>query len=270
MISPGIRIRAPTLARMIEGWSVVPERAAVEAAGPNAEVVHGDGVAFVYGVDALVVIVDAGDRPHGSGVDNANTLTLREPLPGEAMSGLMTCVTDQEARPDHPPLCRCPGPVPGQAGSAKMGTAAEVQVPARFVPFGQAGYTGLETEDRTDAALSRGTHVRRRAPHSDQRCRCESRRERGRRQRRARRDGVHSYVSDDHAKTFCVYDGPSPEAIRLAAERNGLPVDAITEVRVLDPYFCADQGRPRTALGRGAMSRAARPAPLSSPPATAT
>lgn len=53
---------------------------------------------------------------------------------------------------------------------------------------------------------------------------------------------VHSYVCDDHAKTFCVYDGPSPEAIRLAAERNGLPVDAITEVRVLDPYFYADHG----------------------------
>ncbi|HEY2949965.1 MAG TPA: DUF4242 domain-containing protein [Micromonosporaceae bacterium] len=52
---------------------------------------------------------------------------------------------------------------------------------------------------------------------------------------------VHSYVSDDHAKTFCVYDGPSPEAIRLAAERNGLPVDAITEVRVLDPYFYSDK-----------------------------
>jgi len=51
---------------------------------------------------------------------------------------------------------------------------------------------------------------------------------------------VHSYVSDDRQRTFCVYDGPSPEAIRLVAERNGLPVDAITEVRVLDPYFYAD------------------------------
>jgi hypothetical protein len=48
---------------------------------------------------------------------------------------------------------------------------------------------------------------------------------------------VHSYVSDDARRTFCVYDGPSPEAIRRAAERNGLPIDAITEVRVLDPYF---------------------------------
>ena len=51
---------------------------------------------------------------------------------------------------------------------------------------------------------------------------------------------VHSYVSADHTKTFCVYDSPSPEAIRLVAERNGLPVDAINEVRVLDPYFYTD------------------------------
>ena len=48
---------------------------------------------------------------------------------------------------------------------------------------------------------------------------------------------VHSYVSPDHKTTFCVYDGPSPEAIREAAETNGLPVTNITEVRVLDPYF---------------------------------
>lgn len=48
---------------------------------------------------------------------------------------------------------------------------------------------------------------------------------------------VHSYVSEDKRKTFCVYDGPHPEAIRRAAERNGLPVDRITKVSVLDPYF---------------------------------
>ena len=52
---------------------------------------------------------------------------------------------------------------------------------------------------------------------------------------------VQSYVSEDLGKTFCVYDWPSPEAIRQVAERNGLPVDAITEVRVLDPYFYADR-----------------------------
>jgi hypothetical protein len=48
---------------------------------------------------------------------------------------------------------------------------------------------------------------------------------------------VHSYVSADKKKTFCVYDAPSPEAIRRTANRNKLPVESITEVRVLDPYF---------------------------------
>ena len=48
---------------------------------------------------------------------------------------------------------------------------------------------------------------------------------------------IHSYVSDDCHTTFCIYDGPSPEAIRHVAQRNGLPVEAITQVRVLDPYF---------------------------------
>jgi Protein of unknown function (DUF4242) len=46
-----------------------------------------------------------------------------------------------------------------------------------------------------------------------------------------------SYVSVDDGATFCVYEAPSPEAIRRAAQRNGLPVDRITQVRVLDPYF---------------------------------
>lgn len=48
---------------------------------------------------------------------------------------------------------------------------------------------------------------------------------------------VRSFVTDDHRKTFCIYDGPSPEAIRRAATKNGLPVDAISEISVLDPYF---------------------------------
>lgn len=48
---------------------------------------------------------------------------------------------------------------------------------------------------------------------------------------------VHSYVTMDKKKTFCIYDAPSPEAIRKSAEKNGLPVDNIIEVSVLDPYF---------------------------------
>jgi hypothetical protein len=48
---------------------------------------------------------------------------------------------------------------------------------------------------------------------------------------------VHSYVSEDNTKTFCIYDGPDPEAIRRVAKLNQLPVDSITRVTVLDPYF---------------------------------
>ncbi len=48
---------------------------------------------------------------------------------------------------------------------------------------------------------------------------------------------LHSYVTKDKKKTFCIYDAPSPEAIRKAAKSNSLPVDQIIQVDVLDPYF---------------------------------
>jgi len=48
---------------------------------------------------------------------------------------------------------------------------------------------------------------------------------------------VHSYVSQDKKRTYCIYDAPAPEAIRRAADRNRLPIERITEVSVLDPYF---------------------------------
>jgi hypothetical protein len=48
---------------------------------------------------------------------------------------------------------------------------------------------------------------------------------------------LHSYLSQDKTRAFCVYDAPSPEAIRTTATRNALPVDRITRVHVLDPYF---------------------------------
>jgi hypothetical protein len=50
---------------------------------------------------------------------------------------------------------------------------------------------------------------------------------------------VHSYVSDDDRTTWCIYDAPSPEAIRSAAGANELPVDEIHRVSVLDPFFYA-------------------------------
>jgi len=48
---------------------------------------------------------------------------------------------------------------------------------------------------------------------------------------------IHSYVTKDKKKTYCIYDAPSEEAIRKSAKANGLPVDKIIEVSVLDPYF---------------------------------
>jgi hypothetical protein len=48
---------------------------------------------------------------------------------------------------------------------------------------------------------------------------------------------VHSYVTPDRKQTFCIYDGPTPEAIRKVADCNKLPVGRITEVNVLNPYF---------------------------------
>jgi hypothetical protein len=47
---------------------------------------------------------------------------------------------------------------------------------------------------------------------------------------------VHSYVSEDRKKTFCVYDAPSPEAVRKTAARNDLPVEDHTGPRAR-PYF---------------------------------
>ena len=48
---------------------------------------------------------------------------------------------------------------------------------------------------------------------------------------------LHSFVTPDRRRSFCIVDAPSPEAIRLAAQATALPVDRITEVRVFDPYF---------------------------------
>lgn len=43
---------------------------------------------------------------------------------------------------------------------------------------------------------------------------------------------VQSYANAGKTKTFCVYEGPSEEAIRKAAALNALPVDSVTEVPV--------------------------------------
>lgn len=48
---------------------------------------------------------------------------------------------------------------------------------------------------------------------------------------------VHSCVTTNKKKTFCIYDAPSPEAIRRAAAHNNMPVDSIIQISVLDPFF---------------------------------
>lgn len=41
---------------------------------------------------------------------------------------------------------------------------------------------------------------------------------------------LYSFLSADRRKTYCLYEAPSPEAIRGAAARAGLPADTIVEV----------------------------------------
>lgn len=41
---------------------------------------------------------------------------------------------------------------------------------------------------------------------------------------------LHSYANADRTKTYCLYEGPSEEAIREAAAKNGIPVDTVAEV----------------------------------------
>jgi hypothetical protein len=43
---------------------------------------------------------------------------------------------------------------------------------------------------------------------------------------------VMSYANAERTHTFCVYEGPSEDAIRAAARANKLPVDSVTEVPV--------------------------------------
>jgi hypothetical protein len=50
---------------------------------------------------------------------------------------------------------------------------------------------------------------------------------------------VFSFLSADKRKTYCLYEAPSAEAIRRAAERAGLPADVITQVDEISPAMFA-------------------------------
>jgi hypothetical protein len=46
---------------------------------------------------------------------------------------------------------------------------------------------------------------------------------------------LYSFLSADKKKTYCLYEAPSADRIREAAQRNGLPADVVIEVDQLTP-----------------------------------
>ena len=46
---------------------------------------------------------------------------------------------------------------------------------------------------------------------------------------------VFSFLSADRRHTYCLYEAPSPDAIRAAAKRANVPADAIVEVSAASP-----------------------------------
>lgn len=44
-----------------------------------------------------------------------------------------------------------------------------------------------------------------------------------------------SFLSADKRKTYCLYEADNPDAIREAAQRNGLPADVVIPVSELRP-----------------------------------
>ena len=56
---------------------------------------------------------------------------------------------------------------------------------------------------------------------------------------------LYSFLSADRRKTYCLYEAPSPDAIRRAAVRAGVPADVVVEMveRVL-PDGTSEQIRP--------------------------
>jgi Protein of unknown function (DUF4242) len=48
-----------------------------------------------------------------------------------------------------------------------------------------------------------------------------------------------SFLSADRRRTYCLYEAPSPEAIRTAAERAKVPADEIVEVGSASPELPA-------------------------------
>jgi hypothetical protein len=46
---------------------------------------------------------------------------------------------------------------------------------------------------------------------------------------------IFSFLSADKRRTYCLYEAPSPDAIREAARRANVPADAVVEVGAASP-----------------------------------
>jgi hypothetical protein len=46
---------------------------------------------------------------------------------------------------------------------------------------------------------------------------------------------LYSFLSNDKRKTYCLYEAPNADAIRLAAQRLGVPADTVIEVSEVRP-----------------------------------
>ena len=53
-----------------------------------------------------------------------------------------------------------------------------------------------------------------------------------------------SFLSADKRKTYCLYEAPNAEAIRIAARRANIPADVVIEVSELRPEMFACRTSP--------------------------
>jgi hypothetical protein len=73
---------------VVQHWILVSEQEAVAHAGTDVELLRGESVTYALGTAATVVILDAGDRPDGSGVRSRDQVVLRGLLPGSVAERL--------------------------------------------------------------------------------------------------------------------------------------------------------------------------------------
>lgn len=80
---------------MIGPWAVVSESAAVASVGPGAVVYRTEHATYAVGAKDLVVVLEPGDRPGGTGVQDFEHVVLMPPFPGTVLERLAV-VLDQE------------------------------------------------------------------------------------------------------------------------------------------------------------------------------